>query len=51
MRNPVSELLNVPDDRRLMVIVPVGLPGEPGPRRTKKPFERRASWNRYAVIR
>jgi nitroreductase len=51
MRNPVSELLNVPDDRRLMVIVPVGLPGEPGPRRPKKPFERRASWNRYAVVR
>lgn len=51
VRDPVSELLNVPEDRRLMVIMPVGLPGEPGPRRAKKPFERRASWNRYAVIR
>lgn len=51
IRNPVSELLYIPDDRRLMAIMPVGLPGEPGTRRPKKPFERRASWNRYAVIR
>jgi nitroreductase len=51
LRSPVSELLQIPEDRRLMVIIPVGKPGEPGPRRTKKPFERRASWNRYAVIR
>lgn len=50
-REPVSELLHVPEDRRLMVIVPVGLPGEPSPRRAKKPFERRTSWNRYAVVR
>lgn len=51
IRNAVSELLYVPDDRRLMAIMPVGRPGEPATRRPKKPFERRASWNRYAVIR
>jgi nitroreductase len=51
VRDPVSELLGLPDDRLLIVIVPVGLPAEPGPRRPKKPFERRASWNRYAVVR
>lgn len=51
MRATLSELLYIPDDRQLMALVPVGLPAEPGPRRPKKPFNRRASWNRYAVIR
>lgn len=51
VRDPISELLGIPDDRLLIVMVPVGQPGEPGPRRPKKPFEQRASWNRYAVVR
>ncbi|HHX45125.1 MAG TPA: hypothetical protein GX714_14235 [Chloroflexi bacterium] len=51
VRGPASEILGLPDDRRLMVAVPVGFPGEEGPRRPKKPFEQRASWNRYAVER
>ncbi len=50
-RLPVCELLGIPDDRLMIVIVPVGLPAEGGPRRPKKPFSQRASWNRYAVER
>ena len=48
---PVSELLGIPDDRLLSVVIPVGKPAEQGARRPKKPFEQRASWNRYAVQR
>ncbi len=48
---PASELLGVPEDRLLIIVVPVGYPGEPGPRRPKKPFAQRASWNTYAVQR
>lgn len=51
LRQPASEILGIPDDRQLMVAVPVGYPGEEGVRRPKKPFEQRASWNRYAVER
>ncbi|MCJ7548966.1 MAG: nitroreductase family protein [Anaerolineae bacterium] len=50
-RTPVCELLGIPDDRLMIVVVPVGLPAEDGPRRAKKPFAQRASWNRYAVER
>ena len=51
LRDPASDILGIPDDRRLMVAVPVGYPGEEGPRRGRKPFEQRASWNRYAIVR
>ena len=50
-RTPVCELLGIPDDRLMIVIVPVGLPAVDGPRRSKKPFAQRASWNRYTVER
>jgi nitroreductase len=50
-RTPVCELLGIPDDRLMIVIVPVGVPAADGPRRTKKSFAQRASWNRYAVER
>ena len=50
-RMPVCELLGIPDDRLMIVIVPVGLPAGEGPRRPKKSFSQRASWNRYTVER
>lgn len=50
-RDAVCQLLGVPSDRLLMVVVPIGVPTEGAPRRVKKPFEQRASWNRYAVVR
>lgn len=48
---PVSKLLGLPADRMLVICIPVGYPAEPGPRRPKKPFEQRASWNTYAIQR
>jgi nitroreductase len=50
-REPVCDLLGIPDDRLMIVIVPVGVPAEEGPRRAKKPFAQRASWNRYTIER
>lgn len=51
VRLPVSEILGIPDDRLLSVVIPVGKPAEAATRRAKKPFEERASWNRYDVKR
>jgi nitroreductase len=51
LQQKVCGLLGLPEDRMLLLTVPVGHPAEPGPRREKKPFEQRASWNRYAVER
>jgi len=48
---PVCQLLGIPHDRLLVMMIPVGRPAVEGPRRPKKPFEQRASWNRYAVQR
>ena len=50
-REKAQALLDIPADRMLMIVVPVGHPGEESARRPKKPFEQRASWNRYAVAR
>ncbi|MBC7239180.1 MAG: hypothetical protein H5T71_03665, partial [Chloroflexi bacterium] len=44
-------ILAIPADRALALIIPIGRPAEEGPRRIKKPFAQRASWNRYAVER
>lgn len=51
VRAKAQDLLGIPDDRMLVLVVPVGYAGEEGPRRAKKPFEQRASWNRYDVVR
>jgi len=51
VRAQVNSLLGIPGDRVVAVGIPVGKPAEPGQRRPKKPFEMRASWNRYAVVR
>lgn len=50
-RHEAEALLGVPADRMLVVVLPVGHPAEPGPRRPKRPFEQRASWNRYEIVR
>lgn len=51
VRGKVQDLLGIPGDRMLALVVPVGYAGEEGPRRTKKPFEQRASLNGYSVLR
>ena len=51
LQTKCSQALGLPDDRMLLLVVPVGHPAEPGPRREKKPFAQRASWNKYSVER
>jgi hypothetical protein len=50
-RTPVCELLGIPDDRLMIVVVPLEQPAVEGPRRPKMPCAQPASWNRCAVQR
>ncbi len=43
----VGELLGVPPDREVRVILPVGVPAEAHRQKEKKPFAERASFNRW----
>lgn len=43
----VGELLGVPRDRQVRVVLPLGVPAERGQQREKLPFDRRAWFNRY----
>ncbi len=49
VRSRINALLGIPSGRYVAVGIPVGKPAEDGERRTKKPFEQRASWNRYDI--
>ncbi|MFP3896378.1 MAG: nitroreductase family protein [Anaerolineales bacterium] len=51
VREQTQQVLGIPDDRLLALVVPVGHPAEQSPRRQKKPFEQRASWNGYDIVR
>lgn len=51
INDPLCQLLSIPPDRKLMVIIPIGKPGEESSRRVKKTFEQRCSWNQYGVQR
>ena len=51
VRTKAEGILDIPDDRMLLLLVPIGYPAEPGPRRPKKMFAQRASWNRYTIQR
>jgi len=43
----VARLLHVPDNRSLQVVIPVGVPVNPGKQNSRKPFNERAWFNRY----
>jgi len=43
----LGELLGVPKDRVVRVLLPVGVPAEAGPRKPKKPFGERVWFNRH----
>jgi len=43
----IGRLLGVPDEKVIRVLLPIGVPTEPGPRRDKLPFEQRAWFNAY----
>ncbi|MGM0401429.1 MAG: nitroreductase family protein [Chloroflexota bacterium] len=51
VREQTQQVLDMPDDRLLALVVPVGHPAEESARREKKPFEQRASWNTYDIER
>lgn len=43
----IGELLGVPHDRQVRVLLPLGVPVEPGTQREKLPFAHRAWFNRW----
>ena len=43
----IGRLLGVPEDKRLRVLLPIGMPAQPGRQKEKLPFEKRAWFNRY----
>ena len=45
----LGELLGVPEEKRVQVLLPVGVPAEQGSQPGKKPFEARAWFNSYHV--
>ena len=47
----VGELLNVPPGRQVRIVLPVGVPVEPGTQRERFPFSDRAWFNRYDGVR
>jgi nitroreductase len=44
----IAELIKLPSEKKVQILLPVGRPLENGPRKEKKPFEQRAWFNRYA---
>lgn len=47
----VAELLNAPPGRQVRIVLPVGVPVEPGTQRERFPFSDRAWFNRYDDVR
>ncbi|MGI6401205.1 MAG: nitroreductase family protein [Thermoguttaceae bacterium] len=43
----IAEILKVPENKRVQVVLPIGVPSEPGPKSTRLPFEKRASFNEW----
>ena len=43
----IGRLLGVPEGRPVRIVLPVGVPAQPGTQKEKLPFERRASFNRF----
>ena len=46
----IGQLLGIPNNKIVRVILPVGSPAEEGPRMEKKPFDERAWFNRYRAL-
>ena len=43
----IGRLLGVPAERTIRILLPIGVPTEPGQQREKLPFQQRAWFNRY----
>jgi nitroreductase len=47
----LGRLLDVPADRQVRIVLPIGVPAEPGVQRDRFPFSDRAWFNRYGGVR
>jgi nitroreductase len=47
----VGRLLGVPPERKIRIVLPVGMPVEPGVQRDRFPFSDRAWFNRYGGVK
>lgn len=45
----IGEMLGVPAELQVRVLLPIGIPAEPGQQREKLPFEKRAWFNRWGA--
>ncbi|OHB72751.1 MAG: hypothetical protein A2V70_17275 [Planctomycetes bacterium RBG_13_63_9] len=45
----IADLLGVPDDKAVRVLLPLGIPTEPGTQKEKLPFDERAWFNQYGA--
>jgi nitroreductase len=46
----IGQLLKVPEGRSVRILLPLGVPVEPGTQKDKLPFEQRAWFNRYGAV-
>jgi nitroreductase len=46
----IGRLLDVPPDRQVRIVLPIGVPVEPGAQRDRFPFADRAWFNRYGAV-
>lgn len=46
----IGRLLGVPEGRSVRILLPLGVPVEPGTQKEKLPFEKRAWFNRYGGV-
>ena len=49
MAQRLGDLLGVPRDKTIRILLPLGVPAEPGRQREKRPFDQRAFFNRYGL--
>ncbi len=47
----LGQLLDVPAERKVRIVLPIGVPVEPGVQRDRFPFSDRAWFNRYGGVR
>lgn len=43
----IAKLIRLPDNKKVQILLPLGIPAEEGPRKDKMPFHERAWFNRY----
>lgn len=46
----IGQLLGIPEDKIIRILLPIGVPTAEGPRKDKKPFNERVSFNHYGDV-